>query len=111
MKKKQIIGRLILCCIILITAIGTVFAKKFGEERDSKVFTACEYLNIETFDKKSELEHTGPCAVPDYENESIKGEHVGFLEGLIVAPVLITKSIVGNQVLVSSNGLENYLYD
>ncbi len=59
MKKRLIMGSLMLCCMIL-TTMGFAFARKLGEEKPPNVFLASEHYNMKIRDKETEYKHTEP---------------------------------------------------
>ena len=88
MKKRMIMGSLMLCCMILVTAIGSAFARKLGDEKEN-VFLASEHYNMKIHDKKTE-----------YKNENLNGKSGDHLQGLIMTPMLIAKAIDENPVII-----------
>ncbi len=101
MKKRMIMGSLILCCMILVTAMGPAFARKVGEEKNPNVFLACEHYNLKIHDKKTEYKHTEPNTGLEYKNENLNRKSGGHLQGLMMAPILIAKAIDENPVIVT----------
>ena len=100
MKKRMIMGSLMLCCMILVTAIGSAFSRKLGDEKEN-VFLASEHYNMKIHDKKTEFKHTKPYTGLDYKNENLNGKSSDHLQALIMAPILIVKAIEENPVIVS----------
>ena len=94
-------GSLMLCCMILVTAIGSAFARKLGEEKNPNVFLASEHYNMKLHDKKTEYKHTESNTGLEYKNESLNGKSGGHLQGLIMTPILIVQAIEENPVIVS----------
>ncbi len=101
MKKRLIMSSLMLCCMILVTAIGYAFARKLGEEKPPNVFLASEHYNMKINDKKTEYKHTEPYTGLEYKNENLNGKSGGHFQGLIMAPLLIAKAIDENPVIVT----------
>ena len=101
MKKKLIMSSLILCCMILVTSIGSAFARKFGEGKNQNVILASEHYNVKIHDKKTEFKHTEPDSGLDYKNENLDGKSGDHMQALIMAPILIVKAIEENPVIVS----------
>ncbi len=94
-------GSLMLCCMILVTAIGYAIARKLGEEKTPNVFLACEHYNLKIHDKKTEFKHTGSYTGLEYKNKNLNGKSGDHLQGLIIAPFVIMKAIGENPVIVS----------
>ncbi len=86
-------GSLMLCCMILATAIGSAFARKLGEEKPLNVFLASEHYNMKIHDKETEYKHTEPFTDLEYKKENLNGKSGGHFQGLIMAPILIAKAI------------------
>ena len=101
MKKKLIMGSLIIYCMALVTAVGFTFARKLGEEKTPNVFLASEHYNMKIHDKKTEFKHTGPYTGLDYKNENINGKSGDHLQGIIMAPISIVKAIKENPMIAS----------
>ena len=101
MKKRLIMGSLMLCCMILVTAIGSAFSRKLGEEKTPNVFLASEYYNMKIHDKKTEFKHTEPYTGLEYKNENLNGKSGDHLQGLIMAPIVIVKAIKENPMIAS----------
>ena len=101
MKKKLIMGSLILCFMILVTAIGSAFARKLGEEENPNFFLASKHYNLKIHDNKTEFKHTEPCSGLGYKNENLNDKPGDFLQGLIMSPIVISKTIGENPVIIS----------
>ncbi len=101
LKKRLIMGSLMICCMALVTAIGSAFARKLGEEKNPNVFLASKHYNLKIHDKKTEYKHTEPNTGLEYKNESLNGKSGGHFQGLIMAPMLIAKAIDENPVIVT----------
>ncbi len=101
MMKRLIMGSLIVSCMILVTAKGSVFARRLGEDKNPNVILASQCYNVKIHDKKIELKHNYPYSGLDYKNESINGESGDCLQGLIMAPMVIMKTIGENPVFIS----------
>ena len=101
MKKKLIMGSLLLCCMILVTAIGSAFARKFGEEKTSNIFSASEHYNLQLHNKETEIKHTEPYFDLVSKNENLNNKPGNFLQGLIVSQIVIVKTIGENPVIIS----------
>ena len=101
MKKRLIMGSLMICCMALVTAVGPAFARKLGEEKKPNVFLASEHYNMKIHDKKTEYKHTEPYTGLDYKNENLNVKSGDHFQGLIMAPILIVKAIDENPVILS----------
>lgn len=101
MKKRLIMGSLMICCMILVTAIGYAIARKLGEEKNQNVFLASEHYNMKIHDKKTEFKHTGSYTGLEYKNENLNGKSGDHLQGLIMAPTFIVKAINENPMIAS----------
>jgi hypothetical protein len=102
MKKKLIMCRLILCCMLLVTAVGTAFARKLGDEKNPNVVLASEHYNMKIHVEKTEIKQTKPYSGLDNKNENLNGEPGDFLQGLIMTPTAIMKVFAENPAIVSS---------
>ncbi len=98
MMKRLIMGCLIVCCMILVTAKGSAFARKLGEDKNPNVILASERYNMKIQYKQTELKHADPY---DYKNENLNEEPGDYLHGLIMAPIVIIKTIGENPVIIS----------
>ena len=94
-------GSLMLCCMILVTAIGYAFARKLGEEKQPNVFLASEHYNMKIHDKKTEYKHTGPYTGLEHKNENLNGKSGDHLQAIFMAPILIVQAFEENQMIVS----------
>ena len=103
MKKKLIMCSLMLCCLLLVTAVGTAFAKKLGDEKNPNVILASEHYNMKIHVEKTEIKHTKPYSGLDNKNENLNEEPGDFLQGLIMAPTAIMKVFADNPAIVASN--------
>ena len=101
MMKRLIMGCLIVCCMILVTAKGSVFARRLGEDKNPNVILASERYNMKIQYKQTELKHTDPYSGLDYKNENLNEEPGDFLHGLIMAPIVIMKTIEENPAIIS----------
>ncbi len=77
MKKKLIIGVLALCSMMLV--VGSVFA-------------------IQTYNVK----YSEPYSGIDYKKENNQGKSGDFIQGLIFAPMIITKAVCENHEIISN---------
>ncbi len=71
-----------ICCMALVTAVGSAYARKLGEEKPPNVFLASEHNNTKIHDK-----------ITEYKNENSNGKSGDHLQGLMMAPILIVKAI------------------
>lgn len=94
-------GSLMLCCMVLVAAVGSPFARKLGEEKPPNVFLASEHYSMKIHDKKTEYKHTESYTGLEYKNENLNGKSGDHLQGLIMAPIFIVKAIKENPVIVS----------
>ncbi len=101
MKKRLIMGSLMLCCMALVTAVGSVFAGKPGEEKPPDVFLSSEHSNMKIIEKETEYKHTEPNTGLEYKNENMNRKSGGHFQGLIMAPILIAKAFEENPVIVT----------
>jgi hypothetical protein len=99
--KRLIMGSLIVCCIMLVTAKGPVFARKLGEDKNPNIILASERYAAKIHYKKTELKHTDHYSRLDHKNENLNEEPGDYLQGLIMAPVAIMKTIGENPVIIS----------
>ncbi len=90
MKKKLIMGSLIIYCMALVTAVGFAFARKLGEEKTPNVFLSSKHYNLKIHDKKTE-----------YKNKNLNGKSGDHLQGIIMAPISIVKAINENPMIAS----------
>ncbi|MCP4266240.1 MAG: hypothetical protein GY777_11815 [Candidatus Brocadiaceae bacterium] len=98
MMKRLIMGCLVVCCMILVTAKGSAFDRRLGEDKDPNVILASEHYNMKIQYKQTELKHTDP---HDYKNENLNEEPDDYLQGLIMAPIVIIRTIGENPVIMS----------
>ncbi len=105
MIKRLIMGSLIVCCIILVTAKGSVLARRLGEDKNLNVHFASEHYNMKIYDEKIELNDTNLYFGLDYKNKSINDKPGDCLQGLIMAPMVIMKTIGDNPVIISRQEL------
>jgi hypothetical protein len=101
MKKRLIMGSLMICCMALVTAVGFAFTRKRGEEKPPNVFSVSEHYNMKIHDKKTEYKHTEPYTDLLCKNEDLNGKPGDHLQALIMAQVFIVKAIVENPVIIS----------
>ncbi len=101
MKKRLIVGNLMLCCLALVTAVGFTFARKLGEEKPPNAFLSSEHYNTKIHNKETEYKHTEPYTGLEHKNENLNGKSGDHLQGLIIAPIFIIKAIEENPVIVS----------
>ena len=94
-------GSLMLCCMALVTAVGSTFARKLGEEKPPNVFLASEHYNMIIRDKETEYKHTEPYTGLEYKNENLNGKSGDHLQALIMAPILIVQAFEENPVIIS----------
>ncbi len=102
MKNKLIMCSLILCCMVLVTAVGSAFARKLGDENNPNVNLANEHYNMKIHVEKTEIKHTAPYTGLDIKNENLNRKPGDFLQGFIMAPSVIMKVIKENPLIVSS---------
>ncbi len=98
---KLIIGSLIVCCIILETGSGSVFARKLGEEGNRDVYLESEYYNKVVHSRKNEFKNVDSTTVVEGKKEDATGSSGDYLQGLIMAPVAIVKTIGDNPAIMS----------
>ncbi len=101
MKKQMIMCGLILCCMLVVTAVNSAFAVKLGEEKNSNVFYASVHYNMKIHDKITEVNNTESYTDLDCKNENLNGKPDDHYQGLIMAPVAIMKTIGENPFIVS----------
>ncbi len=101
MKKRLIAGSLMLCCMALVTAVGSVFAGKPGEEKQPDVFLSSKHYNMKIIEKETEYKHTESSAGLEYKNENLNGKSGDHLQALIMTPILIVQAFEENPVIVS----------
>ncbi len=87
MKKKLIRCSLMLCCLLLVTAVGTAFAKNLGDEKNPNVVLVNGHYNTNLHVEKTKIKRTEPD---------------DFLQGLIMAPSVIMNVFAENPSIVSS---------
>ena len=90
MKKRMIIGSLMICCMALVTAVGCTFARKLAEEKPPNVFLASEHNNMKIHDK-----------ITEYKNENSNGKSGNHLQALVMAQIFIVTAIDENPVIIS----------
>ena len=95
MKKKLIIGVLVLISIVLV--VGSVFAIQSDNVKNSNVYLADESYNQKIHDKKPDLKYSESYSGTDYNNENNQLKSGDYIQGLILAPMVITKAICQNQ--------------
>ncbi len=98
MKKKMIMCSLILCCMLLVTAVGTVFAKQLGDEKNPNVILASGHYKMNIHVEKTEIKRTEPYTGLD----NLNGKPGDSLQGLIMSPAVIMKALAENPSIVSS---------
>jgi hypothetical protein len=102
MKKKMIMCSLMLCCTLLVTAVGSAFARNLGDEKNPNVILVSEHYNMNIQVEKTEIKHTVPYTGLDNKNENLNKEPGDFLQGLIMAPAVLMKTFAENPSIVSS---------
>ncbi len=100
MKKKLIIGVLVLCSMILVA--GSVFAIQTYNVKYSDVFLEDERYNQKIHDKKPGLKCSEYNSGTDYNNENNQEESGDYIQGLILTPMIITKTICENHEIISN---------
>ncbi len=100
MKKKLIIGVLVLCSMILV--VGSAFAIESGNVKNSDLFLEDEGYKQIINDKKPGLKCSEFNSGTDYNNENNQGKSVDFIQGLVFAPMIITKAICENHEMISN---------
>ncbi len=101
MMKRMIIGSLMICCMALVTVVGSASARKLGEEKPPNVFLASEHYNTKIHDKKTEYKHTEPYTGLECKNENLNVKSGNHLQALIMAQIFIVKAIDENPVIIS----------
>jgi len=101
MMKRLIMGGLIVCCMLLVTAKGSVFARRLVEDKNPNVVFASEHYDVKIRYKKTELKHADPYSGLDYKNENLNEGPGDYLQGLIMAPIAIMKTFGENPVIIS----------
>ncbi len=100
MKKKLIIGVLVLCSMILV--VGSVFAIQFGNVKNSDVFLENERYNQKTQYKNSGFICSESYTNTDNNNENNQRKSGDYIQGLILTPMVITKTICENYEIISN---------
>ncbi len=100
MNKKLIIGVLVLCSMILV--VGYAFAIESGNVKNSDLFLEDEGYNQKINDKKPGLKCSEYNFRTDYNNENYQGKSGDFIQGLIFAPMIITKAVCENHEIISN---------
>ncbi len=85
----------------LVTAVGSAFARKIGEEKPPNVFLASEHYNMKIRDEKTEYKHTKSYAGLEYRSENLNGKSSDHLQALLMTPFLIVQAFEENPVIVS----------
>jgi len=99
MKKKLIIGVLVLCS--MVCEVGSVFAIQFGNVKNSNVFLEDERYNQKIHDKKPGFKWSESYTCTDY-NENNQGKSGDYIQGLSLAPMVLTKTICENYEIISN---------
>ena len=102
MKKKMIMFSLILCCTLLVTAVGTAFARKLDDGKNPNVILASGHYKMNIHVEKTEIKRTEPYTGLDNKNENLNGKPGDSLQGLIMSPAVIMKALAENPSIVSS---------
>ncbi len=102
MKKRRIIGSLMICCMALVTAAGCTFSRKLAEEKPPNVFLASEHNNMKTQDKNPGFICSESYTNTDNNNENNQRKSGDCIQGLILTPKVITKTICENYEIISN---------
>jgi hypothetical protein len=100
MKKKLIFGVLVLCSMVLV--VGSVFAIQTYNVKCSDVFLEDEGYNQKINDKKPGLKCSEYKSGTDYNNENNQGKPGDYIQGFILAPMVITKVVCENHEIISN---------
>ncbi len=100
MKKKLIMGVLVLCSLILI--VSSVFAIQTYNVKYSNVFLEDELYNQKIQNKKPGFICTESYSDIDYRNENNQEKSSDYIQNLILAPMVITKAICDNHEIISN---------
>ncbi len=106
MKKELIIGVLVLFSIIIVSS---VFAKQSGNLKDSDLFLEDEGYNQKINDTTPELKSTEYHSRTDY-NENSQKKPGNLIQGLLWAPVIITKVVSDNHEIISNLETDKLLH-
>ncbi len=98
---KLIIGSLIVCCVVLETGSGSVFARKLGDEGNRDVYLESEYYNTVVHGSKNEFKNVDSTTGIEGKKVDVAGSSGDYLQGLIMAPVAIVKTIGDNPAIMS----------
>jgi hypothetical protein len=88
--------------MLLVTAVGTVFAKQLGDEKNPNVILASGHYSMNMHVEKTEIKRTEPYTDLDNKNENLNREPGDSLHGLMMSPAIIMKAIAENPSIVSS---------
>lgn len=102
MKKKLIKCGLMLSCMLLVTAVGTAFARNLGDEKNPNIILASEHYNTNIHIEKTEIKRTEPYTGLNDKNENLNGEFSNSFQGLMMSPSVIMKVFAENPSIVSS---------